>query len=220
MFFVKDELTVQSYNLYSNAIGGVKLQVLQEDVERARDILTELGYIKDEPIKSDLLTQIDQKKSSIPFFKSISAANGIILLTVIFVITITTLLYFIFRPSLYDILTSNSWCVDKIYYKSTLIGPKTTGIFIKMTTDRNGEADCDEQMSFDKNHRITLPGVNSNSVVGQWQEGDDIIITVNSFENIFAGTYKVDISNNLVTLKSKTTVIYAHRDDYRMPMSF
>src|ERR1700761_5818859 len=60
--FVKDELTVQSYNLYSNAIGGVKLQVLQEDVERAREILTELGYIKDEPIKPDLLTQIEKKK--------------------------------------------------------------------------------------------------------------------------------------------------------------
>jgi hypothetical protein len=38
--FVKNELTVQAYNFYSNAIGGVKLQVFQEDVERAREILT------------------------------------------------------------------------------------------------------------------------------------------------------------------------------------
>lgn len=37
--FVADELTVTTYWLYSNAIGGVKLQVREQDVERALDIL-------------------------------------------------------------------------------------------------------------------------------------------------------------------------------------
>lgn len=59
--FIKDELTVQSYNLYSNAVGGVKLQVLDEDVERSRAILTELGYINEETVEVDLLTKIDAK---------------------------------------------------------------------------------------------------------------------------------------------------------------
>lgn len=38
-YYLKDELTIQSHNFYSNAIGGVKLQVRKEDVERALEIL-------------------------------------------------------------------------------------------------------------------------------------------------------------------------------------
>ena len=46
--FVQDELTVQVNPFYSNAIGGVKLQVLSRDLSRAIEILKEVGYIKGE----------------------------------------------------------------------------------------------------------------------------------------------------------------------------
>jgi hypothetical protein len=39
--FLKNELTVQVNPLYSNAIGGVELQVNEEDVETAEEILRE-----------------------------------------------------------------------------------------------------------------------------------------------------------------------------------
>ena len=41
---LKDELTVQVQNFYSNAIGGVKLQVKSEDIENATSILKNGGY--------------------------------------------------------------------------------------------------------------------------------------------------------------------------------
>ena len=97
--FVKDELTVQSYNLYSNAVGGVKLQVQEQDAAQAVEILTELGYLKDEPIKPDLLTVIENKKASIPFLKNISVVHAIIIAVLLLVVLLTTVLYFIFRPS-------------------------------------------------------------------------------------------------------------------------
>lgn len=37
--FLKDEMTVQVHNFYSNAIGGVKLQVPSEEVEKALSIM-------------------------------------------------------------------------------------------------------------------------------------------------------------------------------------
>lgn len=37
--FLKDEYTVQTDNFLSNAIGGVKLQVLEKDVEKSKEIL-------------------------------------------------------------------------------------------------------------------------------------------------------------------------------------
>lgn len=45
---VLDELTVQSYNFISNAIGGIKLQVASSDIVRARTILEDGGFIMTE----------------------------------------------------------------------------------------------------------------------------------------------------------------------------
>jgi type III secretory pathway lipoprotein EscJ len=42
---VLDELTVQANPLYSNAVGGVKLQVRESDIQKAVEILKDGGYI-------------------------------------------------------------------------------------------------------------------------------------------------------------------------------
>jgi DNA-directed RNA polymerase subunit RPC12/RpoP len=42
---LKDELTVQVHNFYSNAIGGVKLLVPEAEVARAGELLSDAGYI-------------------------------------------------------------------------------------------------------------------------------------------------------------------------------
>ena len=44
--FTKDELTVQVHNFYSNAIGGIKLQIRESDLEKAKDVLKDLPDIK------------------------------------------------------------------------------------------------------------------------------------------------------------------------------
>jgi len=45
--FLKDELTINSDPLISNAIGGVKLQVQEEDYARAYELLQLKGYINE-----------------------------------------------------------------------------------------------------------------------------------------------------------------------------
>ena len=49
--FIKDEMTAQVHNFYSNAIGGVKLQVRESDVAIAHQILVQSGYIKEQTNK-------------------------------------------------------------------------------------------------------------------------------------------------------------------------
>ena len=49
--FVKDEFTVQVQPFYSNAIGGVKLQVRESDLNQAIEILKETGYIKEKELQ-------------------------------------------------------------------------------------------------------------------------------------------------------------------------
>lgn len=45
---LKDEMTAQVNNFYSNAIGGVKIQVRDQDYENALSILQKGGYIEPE----------------------------------------------------------------------------------------------------------------------------------------------------------------------------
>lgn len=55
--FLPDESTVQVYNFYSNAIGGLRLQVKTEDAPRAIEILQKGGFLpsgnEEEKITSD-----------------------------------------------------------------------------------------------------------------------------------------------------------------------
>lgn len=56
--YLKDELTAQVNPFYSNAIGGVKLQVMSQDVPKAVVILRELGY----PVGDDESYETSVKK--------------------------------------------------------------------------------------------------------------------------------------------------------------
>jgi len=49
--FVQDELTIHANPLYSNAIGGIKLQVLESELKPTIEILKETGYIKEEDLQ-------------------------------------------------------------------------------------------------------------------------------------------------------------------------
>lgn len=69
---LKDEMTAQVNNFYSNAIGGVKILVRDEDLERSLQLLEQGGYItsektvKIETVKYDKTTN----KSLCPFCHS------------------------------------------------------------------------------------------------------------------------------------------------------
>lgn len=210
--FLKDELTVQAYNLYSNAVGGVKLQVLEEDVEKARGILAELGYIKDEPVQIDLLARIEAKTRFIPILKNINVVNRIVILTILVVVLITTSVYFICRPSLFDLLTRNIWTVDKVYYNNKLVGPKSIDSVLSPSGEHYIVSKFGEFAEFRDNYYFSFPGIQSNEIRGQWkfEERSVITLSADTLKNILNGSYAVEISDHKLTLKSATTSIYAH----------
>lgn len=219
--FIKDELTVQSNNSWSNAVGGVKLQVKQQDVRRAVKLLTELGYIKDEPQPIDTLTNIDAKTSNIPVLKHLGVVSRIIIITTLIVTLVTTICYFIIRPTTTELI-AKTWCVDNIYYNNKLIGPKTSNTYLVTMTYINGETPCYEDMDIRKDGGIGLPGVNSRGIYGHWEITDDnnLKLTVDTLNKIFEGAYLIDVSDNSLILSSKTTVIHAHIDRTAMPDMF
>jgi hypothetical protein len=70
--FVKDEMIAQINPFYSNAVGGVKLQVKESDVELALEIIKEGGYPMDErPKASPFYTKVDNFSAKIPFLNKL-----------------------------------------------------------------------------------------------------------------------------------------------------
>jgi hypothetical protein len=72
--FLKDEATVGVIGLYSNALGGVKLQVEEKDVEKATEILIEAGFIPQPNAPKKKIEIIDEAtiedKTKCPYCRS------------------------------------------------------------------------------------------------------------------------------------------------------
>lgn len=68
--FIKDELTTQVNNFYSNAIGGVKLQIPDSEFDKAYILLKEGGFIE-QKAKIEIVKQSRVLNKNIcPFCKS------------------------------------------------------------------------------------------------------------------------------------------------------
>jgi hypothetical protein len=72
-YFVKDELTVQVYNFYSNAIGGIRLEVRESDFQKARHILIDSGFLEEEkaPQTSKFWESVEDRTKNIPLLKKL-----------------------------------------------------------------------------------------------------------------------------------------------------
>ena len=218
-YFVKDELTIQSDPLWSNALGGIKLQVQKQDKDKAIALLTEFGYLKEEPFTGeDLLTRIDKKTSSIFVLKNLSIEKRIVIIILLGIIMITAITYYIIKPSKTELLCKSPWCVDYIYYKNNLIGPKTiNNIYLE-----SGNIPCNENIEFRTNGHVLLPGINTELILGDWTmtKGDILKLNVDTLQNIFNGMYSIEVTENRLILQSKTTIIYGHIDRTSTPNLF
>ncbi len=89
--FLKDELTIQSDMLLSNAIGGVKVQVLEEDYEDAKNLLIEGGFIKEKinQEQSEFTKEFDKNTKSLPFLNNTSLEIRILAIAGIFILLIS-----------------------------------------------------------------------------------------------------------------------------------
>ena len=93
--FIKDELTVQTNPLYSNAIGGIKLQVKEEDIPEATKILRSEGYLTERESNENPYEEIKWLADKIPFFKNVRFEVRLIIMVVIVVAVTYLLIYFL-----------------------------------------------------------------------------------------------------------------------------
>jgi hypothetical protein len=83
----QDELMAQVNPFYSNAIGGVKLQVRERDLPQAIDILKETGYLTDADfLPTPLFIKFDKATSGIPLLKDLRVEFRLMVIVAVMVL--------------------------------------------------------------------------------------------------------------------------------------
>lgn len=215
---LKDELTAQVYNFYSNAIGGVKLLVKESDYEKAHEILVESKYIKVEEYKPNkFFVNFDKFSVKLPLIRKLRLELRLLIIVTILLIIIIVPIAILSLPSTYEKLTDNSWCAERIYLNGKEIKPYSLGL--SFVTSYNN---CSESIEFRKNGVVIFPGINSYAISNKWELNNDSIYiseinnnTDNSTDktieseinSIFVGKYKLEISENYLKMKSSRMII-------------
>lgn len=103
---ILDELTIQTNNFYSNALGGVKLHVLAEDLDKAKEILA-LDYSTEQDEGADQITETTSETNAFQCPNCNSLNVGEPRLKGPFALLSTLLLGFPF-----PLVSKQSWCFD------------------------------------------------------------------------------------------------------------
>ena len=133
------------------------------------------------------------------------------IMVVLVLLLIGILIYLFVVPSNADKLSKTPWCVSSIYYKGRLIQPKTLHALYMVRKD--GKIPCLENISFDKDGNVELPGINSRAIDGEWKidSNKNLQLNVDTLQYIFQGAYVIAIYGDKLVLKSKTTIINANK---------
>ncbi len=213
--FLQNELTLQVQPFYSNAVGGVQLQVREKDLEAALEILKDGGYVTESKIdESKWLDAFDKFSTRIPLLKKLPVLSRLIILIVVMAAIIISVILYFKLPSTYEKLTMHGWCLDYLTYQDKDYVPNTLQNMRLLM-----EGACYESISFRESGMIELPGFNSRSVTGKWQfdQGLLSISGVDTFGFILNGAYKVDFNYDGLTLESEKTILQCHAENVYAP---
>lgn len=207
--WVKDEMTVQVHNFYSNAIGGIKLMVKAQDVEAAREILAEAGYIGEQTeTVSPFWLKFNAFSDQIVLLNKLNPIYRLLLLSVFVACLILVSIASFGRASTLELLLERNWCVAGVEYQGKGFNPNTIeGIKL------SGDWFCEEAITIRRNGTLRLPGFKSSAANGTWTLKDDslIITEIDNFKHVYQGSYKVDVDEQELVLKSPTTTIFCYR---------
>lgn len=201
---VRDELTAQVHNFYSNAIGGIKLQVSRQDAEKAIEILKENGYgALQETSTSPFWKKVNSRTEGMPFIEQYTPEVRLILLIAPVVVLLAFVIYYVTIPTTGEYLTDNSWCLLYVSYNGEEYPPSTTGLQLSGNW-------CTDKIVFSEGGEVKLPGFNSPAIAGQWDFADDGVrlSKLDTFQFILEGEYTINRGINKMELISDRTTIH------------
>lgn len=216
--FVTNEITAQVNLFLSNAVGGVQLQVKEEDWNDAMAILKEGGYYIEEDTKpSKAWIKIDRITSKIPLLNKASLLLRLLIIIGLIVGILVSILVFTTLPSAANRFTPANWCLDNVSYNNKIYAPQT---YYELRFLADGESA--ESITFCKDGTARLPGFKTPLVFALWKLENDFHIITNSdlFDYIYNGMYQFAFVNDKLILKSVKTTMKCHTDKYHSNFPF
>jgi hypothetical protein len=214
---ILDELSVQAAPFASNIMGGVRIQVREDQVEIARDFLIEHEYIKLEENKPNVvISSLAKFTQKIPLLNNLRVeARLLIFVTFLLAVIIVPLVLF-FQPikTTAEDLTERSWCITKITRFGREIERNSNVPYFFI----NG---CKESIAFNKSNRLDCPQYDDNFHQLKWRLQDQALIIENARkmddslpESILVGEYEIDMSKTNLTLSTRSVRIECKRMVY------
>lgn len=207
----QDEFTVQVHNLYSQAIGGIKLQVAMEQAELAKALLRKGGILHDAPDPKEGMAWLRFVAWSdrVPVLRRLELpmARAMVLLALILLVVLVPIAL-ASRPTVAELLVEGEWCVDRISHEGQEWVPNSTGFRMEMG--------CAESIDLFEGGSISLPGFDTPGHMASWRydgrylwmEGAD------DLPKLFEGPFTVGVNERHLTLRSTGTVIHCTRQRY------
>lgn len=203
-FRIRDELTTQIQPFYSNAIGGIKLEVIEADYNRALEIIADAGFkVPEEPKIPAIMERIGKFTSRIPLLKKLSLELRFLLSIALIILAILgsvyLAIYLVNLPTRMERLTGQTWCIDRL-----LVDGKKS-LF-------SNQGLCNAELLLHEDGSVYLNQPEGMSLLGQWQtEGDSLFIyNFDSHGDIFNGRYYYELETEALILNSEHTAMICH----------
>lgn len=207
---VLNELTAQVAPYYSNAIGGILLQVKESDLPKTLELLKEWGLLKNTvEEKNDPLSGLNKFTASIPFLKRISLEKRLLVIAAL-IVGISIPAYVISLPSDTEKILNRKWCIDYMLFQGKPFPPETP------TSTYRGWGACPLNIYFGRHNELSIPGCLPRSLNSKWEirEGGLLyIFETDTFKNVFDGTYTFELSDKELTLMGDRTIIRCYSSD-------
>ncbi len=214
----KDEETITTNPLLSNAVGGIKLQVRERDFQKAVAILKEAGVeiFQVSDTESIWVMRLEKLTSRIPILGKYSLEKRMMLILGVFVIAVSVYLYIKSRPDYYNSLVGQILCVKQIslHNKTNWARPSNTievdGGYIVLLSS------CEETMMLHKNGRYNMLNIYRDSIAGYWKlDGDQLeLFRTDTLGEILDRVYEIGLDHERCDLKSTDTKIILTSETY------
>jgi hypothetical protein len=203
------EYTLQVANMYALGDGGAIVEVAENEVEVAKEILREMGIeIEFDPAeaKFGFVSWFDENTHALPVLGKLEVGYRLLATLGLFAVLVASVAMVYLHQFTREKLTDNRWCAHEILHDGKRLQPNTLSVF-----EIKGLNWCKEGIRFRELGDVSLPGFNSNIAYGTWEYKRRCIIVITDmdiFGDIYEGEYEVEERwNGTVQLISKRTVI-------------
>jgi hypothetical protein len=214
-----DEFTVQVHNLYSQAIGGVKLQVPAEEAEHARALLREGGFLFDAAVPEEDHTwqRFLEWTGRVPLLRRLELPMARLMVLVALLLALVLVpLGLASMPTVADLLTQGEWCVDRVVHDGQDMEPHQMAYQEDLLTLELVYPDCRETLWFRSTGEVWLPAYGTRRQQGQWAvaRGGLWIQLADGTSGIYEGPFAVSVNEHYLTLRSQRTTIHCTKHRY------